>query len=77
MAVLRPGVMGGAWDGNGGVGGQNGVDVDGGVWSESVVDGGAALLLALLPQLALLFQLSPLSLRSDQPCLPWVGGAVG
>lgn len=77
MEAPRPGGVGDAWDENGGEGGQSEVGAGGGVRSEPEVDGGAALLPSLLPLLSLLFLLSRLSLRSDQPCLRWAGGAEG
>lgn len=77
MEAPHPGGVGDAWDESVGVGGQSEVDGGGGGRSESEVDGGAALLLYLLPLLSLLFLLSRLSLRSDQTCLQWADGAVG
>lgn len=74
MEAPRPGGVGDVSDENGGVGGQSEVDGGGGGRSEPEVDGGAVLLLFLLP---LLFLFSRLSLRSDQPCLQPADGAAG
>lgn len=77
MEAPHPGAVGDAWDENGGEGGQSEVDAGGDGRSEPEVDGGAALLPSLLPPLSLLFLLSRLSLRSDQPCLRRADGAEG
>lgn len=77
MEAPHQGGVGDARDENVGEGGQNEVDAGGGGQSEPEVDGGAALLPSHLPLLSLLFLLSRLSLRSDQPCLQRAGGAEG
>lgn len=77
MEAPHPGGVGDARDEHGGEGGQSEVDAGDGGQSEPEVDGGAALLPFLLPLLSLLFLLSHLSPRSDQPCLQRVGGAEG
>lgn len=77
MGAPHQGGVGDAQDENVGEGGQSEADAGGGGRSEPEVDGGAALLPSLLPLLLLLFLLSRLSLRSDQPCRQQVGGAEG
>lgn len=77
MEAPRPGGVGDAWGVSGGEDGQSEVDAGGGGRSEPGVDGGAALLLSLLPLRLLLFLLSHLSLRSVRPFLQWAGGAEG
>lgn len=79
MAAPHPGVVGDAWDGNEGEGGQSEEDVGDGGQSEPELDGGVAPLPSLHLLLWLLSRLSlqlP-SLKSYHPCLQQADEAEG